>query len=118
MKEKQKLIDLSLFYENYILSKYKNLEGFYWNGDCTDVIKDCFGKLDLEYCGSGACCSTYKDINYVIKFHTPYNEKMPLTCNPTQKILNLCRKYKEPCDKNNWYPPEVKYFLLYNFITK
>lgn len=118
MTEKQYLINLCKFYEAFIIKKYKSLKGFYNEADCDDVIKDCFGNLNLEYCGSGACSKVYRSRECVIKLHTPYNEKITLLCNPTRKILALYKKYPYPCEETEFYPPQIKYFLFHEFVTK
>ena len=100
-------------FDFYKLWKWPEKENQY-----ESIIPKLLSNYELKSIGSGSCCAVYRHKDYVIKLHTPYNEKINLLCNPTRHTLELCRKYAEPCDETGWYDLKaVEHFLFYEFIT-
>lgn len=122
MNDYNYLSDICNIYENYILSNFGSLKNFYYEAYINDAYEKFKNEItsELKLIGSGKCCQVYyKDnFHYVIKLHTPYNERIDLRNNPTKEICEISKFEIEPSEKTNWADPRaLKYFLPYEYIT-
>lgn len=117
------LKDICDEYEAHILTRYRSVNNFYFEAFASneyDLWKNELAKLNsLTFIGAGACCEVFLLKEYVIKFHTPFNERITLLCNPTLETAEVCRRYRHPCPETAFYDPSaVEHFLFYEYITK
>lgn len=107
MNEIEYLSDMAIHYDSWIIKNMPNFYDDYWNEnlDQYELFKNNL-IFNLKYIDCGTCCSVYRFNNFVLKLHTPYNNKMDLLSNPTKdNDLGIDELARES-------------FLFYDFISK
>jgi len=107
MNEIEYLSNTAKDYDSWVIENMPDFYNDYLNEklDQYELFKDNLIN-SLKYVNCGTCCSVYRFENYVLKIHTPYDNKINLLCNPT-KNNDLGA---EESSRNN--------FLFYDFISE